>query len=58
MSHLLRPINLLLVEDNEGDIVLTREALESKQIPKQLHVCKNGVDAIQFLETCSNADPL
>jgi len=50
MNQLQRQINLLLVEDNEGDIVLTREALESKNIPRKLYVCKNGIEAIQFLE--------
>lgn len=56
MNNTPRQINLLLIEDNEGDIILTREALESRKMPKQLHVCRNGVDAIRFLENCLQSD--
>mgnify|MGYP006293448697 CR=1 FL=1 len=45
MSH----FNILLVEDNEGDILLTREAFEEAEIPVIINVVKNGEHAIQFL---------
>jgi two-component system, chemotaxis family, response regulator Rcp1 len=44
-----RPAEILLVEDNEGDIVLAREALEESKFLNNLHVARDGVEAIQFL---------
>lgn len=41
--------NILLVEDNEGDIILTREAFEELQAPVIINVVRNGEQAIQFL---------
>ena len=43
--------HILLVEDNEGDILLTREALESKKLIHKIDIAKNGVLAIEFLST-------
>jgi CheY-like chemotaxis protein len=43
------PINILLVEDNEGDIVLTTEALQEGKIIFNITVIKDGWEAIQFL---------
>jgi CheY-like chemotaxis protein len=45
----MKLINILLVEDNEGDIMLTKEALEESKIPVQLSVVKDGKEAIDFL---------
>ncbi len=44
------PIHILLVEDNEGDIVLTTEAFEEGKITNSLSVVKDGWEAIQYLE--------
>lgn len=41
--------HILLVEDNEGDILLTTEALESTKLPLSLSVVKDGKQAIDFL---------
>ena len=41
-------IHILLVEDNEGDILLTREALEDAKILTRLTVVKDGKEAIEF----------
>lgn len=41
---------ILLVEDNEGDILLTREALDHSEKIRQIDVVKNGSEAIQFLQ--------
>lgn len=41
--------HLLLVEDNEGDILLTTEALEEKNIISRISVVKNGQEAIDFV---------
>ena len=45
----MKPIHILLVEDNEGDILLTREALEDAKIITQLSVTRDGKEAIDFL---------
>jgi CheY-like chemotaxis protein len=45
----MKPIHILLVEDNEGDILLTREALEDAKIITTLSVAKDGKEAIDFL---------
>jgi CheY-like chemotaxis protein len=44
------PIHILLVEDNEGDIILTTEALTEGKVINSISVVKNGEDAISFLE--------
>lgn len=44
------PIHILLVEDNEGDIVLTTEAFEEGKIINSISVVKDGWEAIQYLE--------
>jgi two-component system, chemotaxis family, response regulator Rcp1 len=48
-AQLVNPIEILLVEDNPGDIDLTREALESGKIKNLLHVVVNGEEAMAFL---------
>lgn len=44
-----RAVEILLVEDNPGDIILTREALKDARISNQLQVAKDGEMAIQRL---------
>ena len=43
------PIEILLVEDNPGDVDLAREALETGKVANVLHVVRNGEDALAFL---------
>ena len=45
----MKQVRILLVEDNEGDIVLTRDAFEEGKIKTQISVAKNGQDALDFL---------
>jgi CheY-like chemotaxis protein len=45
----MKAIHLLLVEDNEGDILLTTEALEDAKIHIELSVVKDGKEAIDFV---------
>jgi two-component system, chemotaxis family, response regulator Rcp1 len=45
----IRPIDILLVEDNPGDIDLTREALGMGKLHNTLHVVQDGVAALDFL---------
>jgi CheY-like chemotaxis protein len=44
-----RPIEILLVEDNPGDVRLTREALKVGKVKNNLHVARDGVEALDFL---------
>jgi chemotaxis family two-component system response regulator Rcp1 len=43
------PISILLVEDNAGDVRLTKEALKEGRVANTLHVVIDGVEALQFL---------
>ena len=42
-------IEVLLVEDDIGDVVMTREALAEGKVLNRLHVVGDGVEAIEFL---------
>ena len=42
-------VDVLLVEDDEGDILMTREAFEFHKIRNPLHVVTDGEQALQFL---------
>ena len=44
-----KPIEILLVEDNPGDVRLTLEALHEGKISNVLHVAKDGVEAVELL---------
>ena len=44
-----RPLNVLLVEDNPGDVRLTLEAFRDADKTIQFHVATDGVDAMAFL---------
>ena len=43
------PIDILLAEDNPGDVKLTQKALDSGKIQNTLHVVTDGVEAMTFL---------
>lgn len=45
----MKHAHILLVEDNEGDILLTTEALNEGKIVNTVSVVKNGKDAVDFL---------
>ena len=49
-ESLSTPINILLVEDNPGDIRLTQEVLKEGKVYNTLSVVENGVQAISFLK--------
>ncbi len=42
-------IKILFVEDNEGDIVLTLEALKEAKVSNKINIVKNGEEALQYL---------
>ena len=45
----IRPIEILMVEDNPGDVRLTKEALKDAKVSNTLHVVEDGVAALDFL---------
>lgn len=45
----VRPIELLLVEDNEGDVRLTEEAFKDGEVSVHINVASDGVEAVEFL---------
>ena len=45
----LPALDVLLVEDDEGDVLMTREAFEFYKLRNPLHVVSDGVQALEFL---------
>lgn len=45
----IKPIEILLVEDNLGDVRLTREAVKEGKVKNNLSVARDGVEALDFL---------
>jgi two-component system response regulator len=48
-SENLKQIEILLVEDNPGDVRLAQEAFSETKIPNHLNVVNDGVEALAFL---------
>lgn len=48
-SENVRPVQILLVEDNPGDVRLTIEALKEAKVLNQLIVVKDGIEALSLL---------
>ena len=46
----MKTIHILLIEDNEGDILLTKEAFEDAKILNTLSIARDGQEAIFFLD--------
>ncbi len=44
-----KPVDVLLVEDDPGDVLLTEETLLGSKIRTNLHVAGDGVEALAFL---------
>jgi CheY-like chemotaxis protein len=49
MSVNATPIQILMVEDNEGDVYMAMEALKAAKIAVSLHVVPDGVEALEYL---------
>jgi CheY-like chemotaxis protein len=45
----MKLVHILLVDDNEGDILLTKEAFEESKVKITISVAKNGKEALDFL---------
>ncbi|WP_373496119.1 response regulator [Aquiflexum sp.] len=44
-----REVHILLVEDNEGDVILTTEAFEDRKIVNKISVARDGQEALDFI---------
>lgn len=44
-----RQIEVLLVEDDPGDVLMTKEAFEDYKLSNNLHVVNDGAEAMEFL---------
>jgi CheY-like chemotaxis protein len=49
MSRSAMPIEILLVEDDPGDVLITREAIDSSKFANNLNVVNNGEEALAYL---------
>ena len=49
MTLLHKLADILLVEDNEGDILLTKEAFQDARFRNNLHVARDGDEALDYL---------
>lgn len=49
MNPSFRPINILLVEDNPGDVELTEDALRRSKVATRVSVVNDGDDAMDYL---------
>jgi CheY-like chemotaxis protein len=48
-STAVQPITVLLVEDDPGDELMTREAFEHNKVGNTLHVVRDGAEALDYL---------
>jgi two-component system response regulator len=48
-SKLIKPADILLVEDSPADVLITREALAESKLLNTLHVVEDGMQAMEFL---------
>lgn len=48
-AEVTRPIEILLVEDNPGDVRLTLEALKEAKVRNRLNVARDGAEAMAYL---------
>jgi hypothetical protein len=44
-----KPVEILLVEDNKGDVGLVEEVFEESKIRNHLHVAEDGEEAVLYL---------
>lgn len=45
----MKPVEVLLVEDNAGDVLLVRQALAAEKFPIKVHLALDGKQAVQML---------
>lgn len=50
-DQFMKPIQVLMVEDNPGDVRLTREALKDGKLCVELNVAGDGAEAMAYLRS-------
>jgi two-component system, chemotaxis family, response regulator Rcp1 len=50
----MNEVHILLVEDNEGDIILTTEAFKDMQLENKISIVRDGEEALRFLKKEEN----
>ena len=50
----MNTLKILLAEDNLADVLLVRKALEEYQVPYDLHVVRDGEEALTFIQVWAN----
>jgi two-component system, response regulator len=45
-----KAVEILLIEDNYGDVELTLAALRRNQLANEIHVCRDGEEALAYLQ--------
>jgi len=53
-NHDREPIDILIVEDNNVDLLIMQEALKDTSFPAKVHTTSNGEDAMKFLRRVGN----
>ena len=55
MNHIdkIDPVEILLIEDNPGDVRLTQEALQEGKVMNNLNVVSDGIEALEYLNNVS-----
>jgi len=48
-SRVIKPIEILLIEDNPGDVRLVKEALRTAKTPSRIRVAEDGFQAMEIL---------
>jgi len=48
-NSLVKPIDILLVDDDKGDVLLTTKALQQGKLCNTIHIAGDGVEAMDFL---------
>jgi len=54
----MKPIHILIVEDNEGDLILTLEALNEGKLKNKISIARDGEEALNFIFDQPNVDEL
>jgi len=47
---IVKPIEILLIEDNLGDVRLVEETFKEYKVKNKLHIAYDGIEAINFLK--------
>ena len=50
MRNMYHSIQILLVEDNEGDVVLIKKAFSDARLANKINVCRDGQEGYEFLK--------